>query len=104
MNRIEAGLHAHHAAAAATVQERSSSQPTTAATPAASTSSSQAPVSSMDAPFARVNSVEAGSPADGAGLKAGDKILRFGSATWVNHEKLSKVAQVVSQNEGVSVA
>ena len=29
-------------------------------------------------------------------------MARFGAATWLNHEKLAKVAQIVSQSEGVS--
>jgi 26S proteasome non-ATPase regulatory subunit 9 len=53
-------------------------------------------------PFAKVNSVVPGSPADQAGLKAGDTIRSFGNVNWINHERLSKVAQTVQQNEGVS--
>ncbi|KAJ9646439.1 putative 26S proteasome regulatory subunit [Coniosporium tulheliwenetii] len=93
MNRIEAGLHAYHASAAAANATRSERQ---AATTGSSTSGREA----LEAPFAKVNSVVPDSPADTAGLKAGDSILRFGTATWMNHEKLSKVAEVVSQNEG----
>ncbi|BAE57632.1 unnamed protein product [Aspergillus oryzae RIB40] len=51
-------------------------------------------------PFARVNSVAAASPADRAGLKPGDKIRSFGTINWINHERLSKVAESVQQNEG----
>ncbi|KAE8162176.1 hypothetical protein BDV40DRAFT_265780 [Aspergillus tamarii] len=51
-------------------------------------------------PFAIVNSVAAASPADQAGLKAGDKIRSFGIINWINHERLSKVAELVQQNEG----
>lgn len=40
-----------------------------------------------------------GSPADTAGMKAGDKVTRFGYVDWTNHERLSKVAQVVQSNE-----
>lgn len=54
-----------------------------------------------DTPFAKVNRVEAGSPADDAGLKAGDRIRKFGHVNWINHEKLSKVAEVVQRNQGV---
>lgn len=53
-------------------------------------------------PFARVNSVERGSPADQAGLKVGDQVVRFGLVDYTNHERLNKVAQVVQQNENVS--
>ena len=99
MSRIEAGLHAYHASAQAT-----------ASIPSSSPSSSNNPIGSnhtsnqglIEAPFAKVNNVEAGSPAADAGLKIGDKIRRFGSVNWINHEKLSKVAETVQRNEGVS--
>lgn len=53
--------------------------------------------------FATVNSVVAASPADQAGLKAGDTIRSFGTVNWMNHERLTKVAELVQQNEGVSI-
>lgn len=56
----------------------------------------------IEPPFARVNSVTPRSPADLAGLKAGDKVVRFGTANWTNHERLSKVAAVVQESENVS--
>ena len=92
MSRIEDGLHNHHAQA----RRLSTSQPASA--PHAPTTSA----SSLEAPFAKVSSVVAGSPAEAAGLKAGDKIRRFGDVDWINHEKLSKVAETVQRNEGVS--
>ena len=92
MSRIEEGLHNHHAEA----RSLPTSQPASALhAPATSTSS-------LEAPFAKVNSVVAGSPAEDAGLKTGDKIRRFGDVDWINHEKLSKVAETVQRNEGVS--
>ena len=51
--------------------------------------------------FAKVNSVVTGSPADQAGLRAGDKICLFGGVNWLNHEKLSRVAQEVQNYRGV---
>lgn len=98
MSKIEAGLHTHHASI------RSSSG-STALDP--SHESREGPSSTIrtphapEAPFAKVNSVAAGSPANDAGLRAGDKIRAFGTANWMNHEKLSKVAEVVQQSEGV---
>lgn len=92
MSRIEDGLHNHHAQAR--------SLPAQQAGLASHTPSTSA--SSLEAPFAKVNSVVAGSPAEDAGLKAGDKIRRFGDVDWINHEKLSKVAETVQMNEGVS--
>ncbi|KAI9656545.1 MAG: putative 26S proteasome regulatory subunit [Bathelium mastoideum] len=90
MTRIEAGLHTHHAQMQAS-QTPSASLSTTAAASGGS---------STQAPFAKVNSVAIGSPAETAGLRVGDRVTLFGTATWMNHEKLSKVAQVVAQNEG----
>lgn len=98
MSRIEAGLHAHHAEAqrASPLPAPISSQRTTTGA-----TSNAADTGLVEAPFARVNSVVAGSPADDAGLRAGDRIRRFGSVDWINHEKLSKVAEIVQRNEGV---
>ncbi|CAO1605392.1 putative 26S proteasome regulatory subunit [Xanthoria calcicola] len=92
MSRIEEGLHNHHAQARSLPALQADSASHTAATSA----------SSLEAPFAKVNSVVAGSPAEDAGLRTGDKIRRFGDVDWINHEKLSKVAETVQRNEGVS--
>ncbi|KAF1809618.1 hypothetical protein P152DRAFT_461305 [Eremomyces bilateralis CBS 781.70] len=95
MGRIEKGLHAHHAA----IRERGAQD---ASTTSGLSASSPAGISesSLEAPFAKVNSVADGSPAHTAGLRAGDKITNFGIVDWTNHERLSKVAEVVQQNEG----
>lgn len=95
MSRIEKGLHEHHARLA----EQAQNDP--AATSRTQTGQS-APPAALEAPFAKVNSVVAGSPADEAGLKAGDSITKFGWVDWTNHERLGRVAEAVSQNEGVS--
>ena len=97
MSKIEVGLHEHHAAYQAT-------------NPPASDSTQTAGVSgttahgTLDTPFAKVNSVVDGSPADQAGLKVGDFIRKFGNVNFMNHEKLSKVAETVQRNQGVSTA
>jgi 26S proteasome non-ATPase regulatory subunit 9 len=96
MGRIENGLHAHHAAMAEAGQNG------TATSSALDPTAGSSAAATLEAPFARVNSVVASSPAESAGLKAGDSIVKFGTVDWTNHEKLSKVAEVVSQNEGVS--
>jgi 26S proteasome non-ATPase regulatory subunit 9 len=96
MLRIEKAVQTQFADAAS---RPAHAEPVTRNTPASSSSSSQ---TTSSTPFAKVNSVVGGSPAEDAGLQAQDLITRFGSATWLNHDKLSKVAQVVSQNEGVS--
>lgn len=98
ISRIEAGLHAHHAATAA--QASSSALPT--ATLSHPGTGHRSDTETLGVPFAKVNSVVSGSPADEAGLKVGDCIQQFGSVNWLNHEKLSKVAETVQRNEGVS--
>ena len=100
MSKIEAGLHSHHAQARnlAVMQSASASSNQSTST----TNQSASDTSTLEAPFAKVNSVVAGSPADSAGLKVGDMICRFGDVDWINHEKLSKVAETVQRNEGVS--
>lgn len=96
MNRIEAEVHAHFA------ENRGGQGGTTVAdtTPAPSTSTS--PVAASEVAFANVNNVVPGSPADAAGMQAGDHIIRFGTVNWMNHDKLAKLAEVVQQNEGVT--
>jgi 26S proteasome non-ATPase regulatory subunit 9 len=106
MKYLEKGLHAHFEAL-----QQAQSAPTLGGTVSASTapphiphqtvttSTSQAGM--VETPFARVNSVSSGSPADQAGLKAGDVIRSFGGVNWVNHERLTKIGEVVQQNEGV---
>lgn len=104
MSRIEAGLHAHHALVqrdtslgnASTTGAGHSSLLTT------TSSTSVLPAATIETPFAKVNSVVGGSPAEEAGLRAGDEIRRFGSVNWTNHEKLSKIAETVQRSEGVS--
>ena len=102
MAQIERELHVHHASLKEAIVQ------TTGAThPPAMSSSRMGSIASAtentsEAAFAKVNSVVAGSPADDAGLRAGDEIFRFGDVDWLNHEKLSKVATTVQANEGVS--
>lgn len=99
MSHIEKGLHEHHAR----LQERQSqTNQTTAAQGAQAAASGSAPPPALEPPFAKVNSVLAGSPAEAAGLQVGDSITKFGWVDWTNHDKLARLTQVVSQNEGVS--
>lgn len=122
MAKIEVGLQQHwenqSAAAAATpattaassahaAQASSSSAPASSAAAASNTQAAgEAPPrveARVEVPFAKVNTVVPSSPADTAGLKPGDKVTRFGYVDWMNHEKLSRVAQVVQGNEGREV-
>ncbi|KAF2017569.1 26S proteasome non-ATPase regulatory subunit 9 [Aaosphaeria arxii CBS 175.79] len=96
MDHIEKGLHAHHARLQ---QQQAENNNTTAGRSLASGPASSA----LEAPFAKVNSIVAGSPAESAGLKVGDSITKFGWVDWTNHEKLSRVAEAVSQNEGLPI-
>jgi 26S proteasome non-ATPase regulatory subunit 9 len=95
MALIEKGLHAHHARMA----EQAQNNPAAASNVHTGLAPAPAP---LEAPFAKVNSVVAGSPAEEAGLRVGDTITKFGWVDWTNHERLSRVAEAVAQNEGVS--
>ncbi|OHF04325.1 26S proteasome non-ATPase regulatory subunit 9 [Colletotrichum orchidophilum] len=54
----------------------------------------------LEEPFAKVNSVVPGSPADLAGLEPNDHIRNFGYVNRSNHDNLKKVAECVQGNEG----
>lgn len=99
MKHLEKGLHAHFEALQQA--QASSTTPATAIPTQQQNGTHATPNGITETPFARVNSVAAGSPADQAGLKAGDVIRSFGTVNWVNHERLTKVGEVVQQNEGV---
>lgn len=97
MDKIATALQSHFAE---NVQNQSNGG--TAATVPSTSATTTPSTDTDDIPFAKVNSVVSGSPADSAGLKAGDQVIRFGFVTWLNHDDLRKVSEVVSQNEGVS--
>lgn len=95
MDKIEKGLHQQFE------DMKKNGTTDTSRTPATGpsivdTSAESAP----QTPFAKVNSVEHGSPAHEAGLKAQDLIRTFGDANWMNHERLRKVGEVVQRNLG----
>ena len=94
MKQIEKGLETHFS--------KSTSEDSSMNQRDGSSTSSTNEVESTGNTFAKVNTVELLSPAQQAGLRVGDRIEKFGDADWLNNEKLSKVAQIVSQNEGVS--
>ncbi len=98
MSRIERGLHQHYATASSQAQGplQGSNMPSSSSATAASSADV------IETPFAKVNAVTPGSPAEQAGLRPGDAIRRFGHVNWLNHEKLSKIAETVQRNEDVS--
>jgi 26S proteasome regulatory subunit N4 len=98
MSRIEKGLHEHYAK----LQEQDSAAPSSVLAASSTPPATAALTDSSGPAFAKINSVAANSPADTAGLKVGDRVVAFGSANWMNHERLAKVAEIVNQNEGVS--
>jgi len=57
----------------------------------------------LDPSFAKVNSVVARSPADSAGLRAGDQIRNFGYVNHTNHDGLRRLGECVQGNEGRDV-
>ncbi|KAL9095986.1 MAG: hypothetical protein Q9163_006481 [Psora crenata] len=97
MSMIEVGLHQRHAEYRASQPPPSTAQ---LSSPARNTPLGEGLV---ETPFARVDAVVPGGPADQAGLKAGDKIRRFGDATWVNHENLARLSDIVRKNQGTRV-
>lgn len=99
MDRAEKFLHEHFANVS---DDESPALATGASTSAGPLPDSDASV--LDEPFAKVNSVAAGSPAEQAGLKAGDEIRNFGYVNRANHDNLKKVGECVQGNEGVSQA
>ncbi|KAG9238772.1 26S proteasome non-ATPase-like protein regulatory subunit 9 [Amylocarpus encephaloides] len=96
MNVIEKHLHEHFARQA----ELEAAVELTDGTSGVETSipSTQAPLPFVP-PFAKVNSVVDRSPADSAGLKAGDEIRSFGYVNHDNHDDLKKVGECVADNE-----
>ena len=95
MNAIEKHLHEHFA----TLQDHDDAPSATTSGPGMLGDSIP---DTLDEPFARVNSVVPSSPADAAGLKAGDEIRNFGYVNRANHDNLKKVAECVQGNQGVS--
>lgn len=96
-DKIERGLHSHHESLREAAEAASA-----AGAGSTSTGTSSTDDAALQAPFAKVNDVVPGSPAESAGLKTGDTILKFGDVNWMNHEKLSKLVETVAQNIEVS--
>jgi 26S proteasome non-ATPase regulatory subunit 9 len=101
MNVIEKHIHEHFARQA---ENGTPDEPMTNGNTTSAAASSLLPSSSLPLgpAFAKVNSVVAGSPAETAGLKAGDEIRNFGYVNNTNHDGLRRVGECVQGNEGVS--
>ena len=97
MSQIEKGLHSFHSS-----QAVPPSPPSTTITPP-EPHQPPGPSEAPDIPFAEVDLVISGSPADTAGLKLGDKVKRFGNVHLLSHDPLSRVVEVVGNNEGREV-
>ncbi|CAK4609276.1 hypothetical protein LEN26_014312 [Aphanomyces euteiches] len=54
-------------------------------------------------PFAKVESVQDGSPSFEAGLLVGDQIITFGSANAENHRELSAIREIVMRNINATI-
>ncbi|XP_071502962.1 26S proteasome non-ATPase regulatory subunit 9-like [Diadema antillarum] len=54
-------------------------------------------------PFAKVDLVSPGSPAEKAGLAVGDRLVEFGSVTSANFKSIRDIAPVVQHSQGRSV-
>ena len=74
MKRIEQGLHSLHSQARETAMDQDSAKARTE--------------EEAGAPFARVMVVVTGSPADKAGIRQGDLVIKFGTVSKVNSRML----------------
>jgi 26S proteasome non-ATPase regulatory subunit 9 len=99
MNVIEKYIHEHFARLAESGVE---DEPTINGDSSRTHISTSSEPEVLTPPFAKVNSVVATSPADSAGLKAGDEIRAFGYVNSTNHDGLKRVAECVQGSEGVS--
>lgn len=63
--------------------------------------------SEFTTPFAKVDSVAAHSPAESAGMKEGDLIVKFGNINYTNHRQLQAIAELVpeaaSDQQGIMI-
>ncbi|KAH7937310.1 hypothetical protein HPB49_010481 [Dermacentor silvarum] len=92
---IEKSLHDYHAQMSRNGAENGGPATVTQQQNVARGGSAAAPL-----PFAVVGKVENGSPADIAGLSAGDKIVKFGSVNAGNFKDVTDIAAVVQHSVG----
>jgi 26S proteasome non-ATPase regulatory subunit 9 len=100
MNVIENAIHEHFANQAQQTPESANSSTSRASEGRALPAR---PVQTLDAAFAKVNTVVPGSPAESAGLMPGDEIRNFGYVNRENNDGLRRVAECVQGNEGHNV-
>ena len=96
MQRIEKGLEEYHAQVAA----MDTSEQTTSTKPPAATVEQKLSSSVSLEPFAAVDLISRTSPAETAGLKIGDALLKFGSVTKRNFTGLNAIGEVVRHSVG----
>lgn len=97
---IEKHIHEHFASLA---EDGARDETANTDVPGRNTTLTTSPPQVLEAPFAKVNSVAPGGPAEVAGLKAGDQIRNFGYVNHSNHDGLRRVGECVQANEGVSM-
>jgi 26S proteasome non-ATPase regulatory subunit 9 len=97
---IEKHIHEHFASLA---EDGARDETANIEVPSRNITSPISPPQVLEAPFAKVNSVATGGPAEAAGLKPGDQIRNFGYVNHSNHDGLRRVGECVQANEGVSV-
>uniref|UniRef100_A0A224YG67 26S proteasome non-ATPase regulatory subunit 9 n=1 Tax=Rhipicephalus zambeziensis TaxID=60191 RepID=A0A224YG67_9ACAR len=95
MKDIEKSLHNYHAQ-----MSRNAAAAENGGGPAATSAAHHENVATPSLPFAVVGKVENGSPADVAGLHAGDKIVKFGSVNAGNFKDVTDIASVVQHSVG----
>ncbi|CAH0551795.1 unnamed protein product [Brassicogethes aeneus] len=61
-------------------------------------------VISYKIPFAKVNLVSPGSPAEYAGISQNDEVVEFGSVNFTNFKNITDIATVVQHSEGTPVS
>ncbi|KAH7947829.1 26S proteasome non-ATPase regulatory subunit 9 [Rhipicephalus sanguineus] len=94
MKDIEKSLHNYHAQMSRNAAENGGG-------PATSSAHHENIAAAAPAqPFAVIGKVENGSPADVAGLHAGDKIVKFGSVNSGNFKDVTDIASVVQHSVG----
>ncbi|KAK2010523.1 26S proteasome non-ATPase regulatory subunit 9 [Colletotrichum eremochloae] len=98
MTMIEKHLHEHFAS----LQE--DDEPEVQPTGSAGLLTDHSTPHPLEEPFAKVNSVVLGSPAEAAGLKPADEIRNFGYVNRSNHDNLKRVAECVQGNEDQPVS